>query len=559
MTIFTSRHSEYSSALEKALQGIPLSGEMRITLEKQGENRFIETPFYIIPVEIYDHHLYGHFVVGGDLVEAPIGFLRKRESLRGEYLEMDTKGNFVLMTEQNKNTLYLPLKATDLELKDGASTISPFGVEGAQGVYPLVITSETEYGIKTIQLLRDRLGNILQHNGRPDKSLENQIQNFLKGLQSRRKYLPARRTPEERKNHPGTVSRQELPEIKDEEEIDWEEPKSIVAYLDQYVVGQENAKKILAVAFSNYMTKVRTQDEDLQKGNVLLIGPSGVGKTYMVSLLAKKASLPMVESKLTGKVSSGYKNENLSTVLEQMQAMTKEDAPYGVIFLDEIDKIAYDGSNSFFGQRLQDELIGWLEEATYTPDTRQGENKKGSINTKNILFITAGAFQSIESGTSLEAIIERRLGKNQKRVGFTMQEASGENGGEKNSISRVRPEDLITYGLKPELIGRLSSVGVLHPLTTDDKIRILTSTKKSAITKYAKLLSHKGYHLEINPAVLRTIADRCPEETGARALNAVCNDLFTEILFDPQRFADEQGVITISPEMAKGLTNLYVS
>jgi ATP-dependent Clp protease ATP-binding subunit ClpX len=326
---------------------------------------------------------------------------------------------------------------------------------------------------------------------------------------------------------------------------DWNNPKSIVEYLNRFVVGQDEAKKTVAVAFSNYMTKVRTRCEDIRKENILLIGPSGVGKTYMISLLAKVASLPYAETKLSGKSSEGYKGENLSVVFEQIRAKINEETPYGIVFLDEIDKLVVSGEENHFGPRLQSELIAWLEEARINGDGDKEQKKP--ISTKNILFVTAGAFQGQHGRGKLEDLITRRIvGK--KRLGFGAEPLEKR---EEAVLDKVTPEDIIEYGLMPELVGRLPAVAIFNQLTNDNKLDILKKCEKSCLGNYIKLLSLKGFNASVEDEVLKFIVEHTPNETGARALFSACSDLFGDILYDPNQFADADKNIKISIEMAK--------
>lgn len=575
MGLFTSKHSERDSELEKALQGVPFSINIVCRFDGMGEEKeqTKETPVYVLPVDSHGNLVYGFLTMDDKLSEVPIGFFRRQAFLFKQYYRPDLHGGLVEERDSFDSTLYLPLRLTDYAthlgstkegkfIRNEGSPFQLFGIEGREGLHPLMLVTETDEGINFKGIYKNKDDKVATFN-QFKRSSDNEVRAFLRALRGVRPLAAGRKAmvetaqvgsgkePNQAKSLETTVNG----------EINWEEPKSIVAYLDQYVVGQEDAKMIIAVAFSNYMTKVRTQNEELQKDNILLIGPSGVGKTYMISLLAKRASLPMAQTKLTGKSREGYKGENLSTVFEQMRAMTTGEAPYGIIFFDEIDKITHGDSDvaNAFGPGLQDELIGWLEEATVLADRKDEKKAYHGLNTRNILFVTAGAFQSTDKDSSLAGIIRRRLGKGQRQVGFSAAPAQPKSKDEDGEyvLTKVRPEDLITYGLKPELVGRLPSLGVLHPLTVEDKVRILTATKRSPITNYTQLLSLKGYQVEMDKAVPEVIAKYCPEETGARALNAVCNDLFTEIMFDPQRYADDKKVIRVTPELARKLINLY--
>jgi ATP-dependent Clp protease ATP-binding subunit ClpX len=288
---------------------------------------------------------------------------------------------------------------------------------------------------------------------------------------------------------------------------------------------------------------------------MILIGHSGVGKTLIISLLAKEALLPMVETKITGKSSEGYVGDHLSNIFRQLRTKTNGEAPYGIISLDEIDKLV-ENHNGFFGDRKQDELIGWLEEANINTslDSKSQENKENRLNTKNLLFVTAGAFGGVTKD-SLEEIIKKRLNQDKATIGFLAEEIDKKS--KEYNLGKTLPEDLISYGFKTELVGRLPSIVILDPLSIEDKINILTKSRNSPLNKYFKLFKLKGYDLKIDPKVYETIVSYCPDQTGARALKSVCNNLFTRILFDPAKFSDNNKTIKITQDLTKELVTLY--
>ena len=179
----------------------------------------------------------------------------------------------------------------------------------------------------------------------------------------------------------------------------------------------------------------------------------------------------------------------------------------------------------------QDALISWLEETTLF----------GKINTKNILFVAMGAFQGVGIHDSLEAIIRKRIKASMRPLGFVkrgdMRMVSYSKANVDYILNHVAPKDLMDYGLKPELVGRFASIGVLHPLTTDDKIRILYESEASILKRHKARLEQRGYTLNIDGSVLAFIVEQCPPETGARALDAICSQLFTQILYEPTKYA----------------------
>lgn len=572
---FTFEDSERESQLELALQGVPFSKNIVCKFNGMGENKdqAEETAVYMLPVDTHNNKVYGFLTIDDKLSKVPIGFSRKKDFSSKEYFRPNKKGSLVKKDFRN-SILYLPLRLTNYASRIGVmksgkfvyhegSPFQIYGVEGKEGIHPIMLTIETEEGIKFKGVYKTKDSGISMYGYNLNRPSGDEMREFLKQLRGIKPVQVAvvgelaKKTSQPKKDH-------EKPRvtIESSEKVDWEDPKTITRYLDQYVVGQEDAKVVVAVSVSNYMTKVRTGYEELKKDNLLLIGPSGSGKTYMLSLLAKEASLPMVETKLTGKSSEGYKGENLSRMFEQIRATTNEEAPYGIVFLDEIDKLARGGFGTRgFGSELQDELIGWLEEATIVLGSDTRGKKKGTdnrLNTRNILFVAAGAFQGLGREDSLSDIISKRLGHGKRQIGFeTSEKKSEEEQDSRSVLHKSRPEDLIAYGLKTELIGRLPSIGILDPLSIDDKVKILTEAHGSPLEKYQLLLQLKGYKVELGEDVSEVIAGYCPQETGARALNSICNNLFTRILYEPKKYADDKGLIKVTPDLARELINLY--
>lgn len=354
---------------------------------------------------------------------------------------------------------------------------------------------------------------------------------------------------------------QQSSDAKNGEELDWSNPQAIKAYLDQFVVGQDEAKKAISVTFSNYMLRVRTGDESLPRDNILAFGPSGVGKTYMLSLLAKQAGLPFLETKLSGKSTSGLVGENLGQIFTYLRQKvgSSDPAPSAVVFLDELDKLCVDTWKgvSGMGVGLQNELVGWLENADVGHN--KGNHHYETVNTRNILFVTAGAFQGLRDvHDSLATIIAKRTGykpQTGQAVIFNDPEtANWFNNATRSDdfqlLAKATPEDLIKYGLIPELVGRLPVIAPFHSLTIEDKIRILNEAKDSPFKKYASVLSIRGYQVQVDAGVARIVAEACPPETGARALTTIAIKLFAELIYDPQKYSQGH-TIKLTPELAR--------
>src|SRR3989344_759255 len=334
--------------------------------------------------------------------------------------------------------------------------------------------------------------------------------------------------------------------------VDFTDPQSIVRYLDDYVIGQEEAKKDVAVAVSSLMIRRAAGDETLPKMNVMLIGSTGTGKTYMMQKLAGKAKIPFAFTKLVGRSTEGYYGQNVSKVFDQihLQVQDKEEggeAPYGIVFLDEIDKIVYGsgvGGKFSFGDQMQNELIGWVEEDHLSRALGEGNSRVAyQLNTKNLLFVVAGAFQG-QGGQhdGLAEIIARRLAGG-RQIGFG---AAHPQPVERDSLlHQVRPEDLISWGFLPELVGRFPVVSTFHQLSEEQRVRILTEAKDSTLAGHIRLLAAQGYTLKDDVSLAQLIVSRCPAETGARGLASACSQLFREVLFNPSAFADGRKNISL--------------